>query len=287
MEIIKAIARTASVNDWLVETRRPRILHIFDAACNLVNEQKQILSIVTPEIGNGPFNLIVEKKINFLDHIHPQSPISTSPNSLTLGNLTVEPNTARLWNPRPDWETLHTKKDDIVRQLRKLPITNYLKIGGFDTRRDDHAPLLNHQRKPIMQFSNSLVSSLITADISSAKKTASQLAGLGQGLTPSGDDFLMGALYAAWILHPRDVATVLAQGVADSAAPLTTSLSAAWLKSAARGEAGIRWHRLFEALLVGEETHVWAEVESILSVGETSGADALAGFTAVSRRSPA
>jgi hypothetical protein len=91
----------------------------------------------------------------------------------------------------------------------------------------------------------------------------------------------MGALHAAWILHPRHVATLLAQGVAESAAPLTTSLSAAWIRSAGRGEAGIRWHELFESLTIGDEIRIKESIEKILAVGETSGADALAGFAGV------
>jgi hypothetical protein len=41
----------------LANTRYPRILHVFDRACNLINERREVLSIVTPQIGNGPFNL--------------------------------------------------------------------------------------------------------------------------------------------------------------------------------------------------------------------------------------
>ena len=105
--------------------------------------------------------------------------------------------------------------------------------------------------------------------------------GLGMGLTPAGDDFLMGALYAAWIIHPSALASRLAQEIANVAAPLTTSLSAAWLRSAGRGEAGILWHEFFDALLVartGSPACLQKAMENICAVGETSGADALAGF---------
>ncbi|HET6823298.1 MAG TPA: DUF2877 domain-containing protein, partial [Anaerolineales bacterium] len=118
-------------------------------------------------------------------------------------------------------------------------------------------------------------------DLSSALKISSQLAGLGAGLTPAGDDFIMGAIHAVWIIHPLEVASALTQSIADTAAPLTTSLSAAWLRSAGQGEAGVLWHQFFEALVgrVDAPTYLQEALDNILSVGETSGADALAGFS--------
>jgi hypothetical protein len=130
---------------------------------------------------------------------------------------------------------------------------------------------------------SNLSSSLVTVDIHSALKITSQLAGLGAGLTPAGDDFLMGAVYATWIIHPPEIAKMIATEITELAAPLTTSLSAAWLRSAGKGEAGSLWHRLFDALLSGNAMQVEAAMDRILDIGETSGADALAGFTGLFR----
>jgi hypothetical protein len=91
----------------------------------------------------------------------------------------------------------------------------------------------------------------------------------------------MGALYAAWLIHPREVASELAEEIVNTAAPLTTSLSAAWLNAAARGQAGISWHALFGGLIAGNEAKVQQATKEILATGETSGADALSGFLGV------
>ncbi|HSM71828.1 MAG TPA: DUF2877 domain-containing protein, partial [Anaerolineales bacterium] len=120
--------------------------------------------------------------------------------------------------------------------------------------------------------------SIVTADIPATLAVVQKLAGLGVGLTPAGDDFIMGALYAAWIIHPREVAGELAEEIVKTAVPLTTSLSGAWIMSAGRGEAGQLWHEFFDALMDGDESTVQLRMENILAVGETSGADALAGF---------
>jgi hypothetical protein len=164
----------------------------------------------------------------------------------------------------------HTKRNEILDQIKQLPITNYRINSDL----------------PIPQaLIASLCSAFVRSDISMAISSASRLAGLGVGLTPSGDDFMMGAIYATWIIHPPEVAGFLGQEIANTAAPLTTSLSAAWLRAAGRGEAGMVWHEFFDALLCNDTLSIQEVLKNILAVGETSGADALAGFVGVFRSS--
>jgi hypothetical protein len=278
MQFLDAFSLAPDVNDWMANTRYPRILHIFDRACNLINERREVLSVVTPQIRNGPFNLVVEDDVCFSDHLSFESPVSVSSNHLNLGSLVINPIDAKLWNPRPDWKMLHARKDDIANQIAQLKITNYLRNSDFDAPFNDHSGLLNHRNLLVPQ---SLLSSLSTSNLPSSLTAAQKLAGLGVGLTPSGDDFIMGAIYAAWIIHPSEVASVLAQAIANTAAPLTTSLSAAWLRSAGKGDAGIVWHEFFDALVSTDLAQIQETMKNILAIGETSGADALSGFIGV------
>jgi hypothetical protein len=259
MKFMNALSLASAVNDWLENSPQPRILHVFDRACNLVNECGEVLCIVTPQIGNGPFNLVIEEDFPFSNYLHEQSSISINGDQLYIGDLTIHTIGANLWSPRPDWEWLYTSKDNLLTQLTLLP---------------------NKNLKPLLPVSmlSTLTASIAVADIHSSLAAAQKLAGLGIGLTPSGDDFIMGALYAAWIIHPFDIATDMAKEIARAAAPLTTSLSAAWLKAAGMGEAGILWHEFFEALTGADTVRIQTTMDKILAVGETSGADALAGF---------
>jgi hypothetical protein len=275
MYSISAISLTSRVNDWLASSCHPHVLHVFDRACNLINERREVLSIVTTQIGNGPFNLVVEDGTCFSEHLSFESQVSHSQTELRLGDLVVQTANAKCWCAYPDWQRLHFKRNDILKQLTKLLITSYLNSSGLDTFPE------TTQRYPPQSLVSNLSCAFASADISNAKKLASKLAGLGTGLTPAGDDILMGAMYAAWIIHPHKVAGTLAQAVADIATPLTTSLSAAWLRSAGEGEAGVLWHEFFDALLIsliGNSTYVQDAMQNILFVGETSGADALVGF---------
>src|SRR6185369_12904046 len=91
-------------------------------------------------------------------------------------------------------------------------------------------------------------------------------------------DYILGAILAAWIIHPEEDARVLAGEITSTATPLTTSLSAAWLRSAARGEAAVLWHNFFNSLIAENPSAVEEQIARLLSVGHTSGADAFSGF---------
>jgi hypothetical protein len=114
---------------------------------------------------------------------------------------------------------------------------------------------------------------------------AQTLAGRGAGLTPAGDDFIVGALLAVWagLLPSPSGRGVGGEGelcapIASAVAPRTTTLSGAYLHAAARGECTEQWHNLFNAIVQHKNPRL--ELEALLAIGHTSGADALAGFIA-------
>jgi hypothetical protein len=98
---------TQRVQGWLTSTESARILHVFDQACNLINEDREILSIVTRKVGPGPFNLVTDNDICFAEHLTAQSPVAATPTELHLGDLTLRWDDAKLWNPTPDWKSMH------------------------------------------------------------------------------------------------------------------------------------------------------------------------------------
>ncbi|MEJ2749006.1 MAG: DUF2877 domain-containing protein, partial [Anaerolineae bacterium] len=98
-------------------------------------------------------------------------------------------------------------------------------------------------------------------------------AGRGGGLTPVGDDVLLGVLYGLWVWQPR---RDWMEMMVETAVPRTTTLSANFLRAAAAGEAVWQWHEL-----VNGRAHA---VTPILSIGHSSGSDAWAGFVYTGKR---
>jgi hypothetical protein len=123
----------------------------------------------------------------------------------------------------------------------------------------------------------SAVGALSTHDVARA---AGDLAGLGEGSTPAGDDFLVGALYALRWLLPDARADQLCESIAAAAAPRTTRLSGQFLQRAAGGEAIPTWSFFLSALAAGEPARIRAGSRGVLALGHTSGRAALEGFLA-------
>lgn len=108
---------------------------------------------------------------------------------------------------------------------------------------------------------------------------ANGLLGLGEGLTPSGDDILTGlALIAA---HETFALTDLIPALAASllgAAERTTLLSAVTLQAAIRGRGRERLHDLITAIAAGDRDRLAHAVTRTTEIGHTSGHDILTGI---------
>ncbi|MDR7554243.1 MAG: DUF2877 domain-containing protein [Armatimonadota bacterium] len=110
-------------------------------------------------------------------------------------------------------------------------------------------------------------------------QAAALVAGLGPGLTPSGDDLLCGVMLATWVwptLAGAEHAAEVRARIATAARPRTTRVGAAYLLAAQRGWAPRPWHRLARAL--DNAPAARAAALQVVAIGETSGADGLTGF---------
>lgn len=105
-----------------------------------------------------------------------------------------------------------------------------------------------------------------------------RLVGLGPGLTPSGDDFLGGAMVAARALNRSDVAAALFSALDLSR---TNRISVAHLAAARIGAAAAPLHGLLNDVLRGRTARIPARLTALDSMGHSSGRDAWAGCRAV------
>jgi hypothetical protein len=105
--------------------------------------------------------------------------------------------------------------------------------------------------------------------------------GLGSGLTPSGDDLIMGLLLALnrWgdILRPGFSAVQLNDLIVEEAWRRTTALSASLIACAARGLGDARLLLALDGIVSGE-AEIEAIVQALSAWGSSSGGDALLGM---------
>ena len=228
---------------WLENGRPARVLNLFDEVCNLVDEEGDVISLAAAGIGPGPFTIIVDQ--DFTPYLDANQPVEVDPSkrAVSIGSLSFYTDQAILWNPRPEWA-----------RLQKGPLLN----------QSIRSPLEPRFAVPLQR----LLRGIKRGSTAESRSGALSLAGLGNGLTPSGDDILMGVLYGLWVWYPNREWVNL---IAAAAIPRTTTLSAAYLSAAAEGEATIHWHDLVNGRADA--------VDQILSIGHTSGQDAWAGFT--------
>ncbi|MGH7319957.1 MAG: DUF2877 domain-containing protein [Candidatus Rokuibacteriota bacterium] len=115
-------------------------------------------------------------------------------------------------------------------------------------------------------------------DVPSPPDDVTSLIGLGPGLTPSGDDFLGGALMTLHALGRSGPADALGAWVLARASSRTHAISRAHLACAVQGEGMAAAHETLVALAGPESPRgLPACLDAVEAIGHTSGWDALAG----------
>lgn len=109
------------------------------------------------------------------------------------------------------------------------------------------------------------------------------LLGLGPGLTPSGDDFLGGALIALALVGMTDMRDALWAAIAALARTHTTDISRAHLAAAADGFGSAAVHTWLDAVISARSDAMPQRIAAVAAIGHTSGWDALAGAVTVLR----
>jgi hypothetical protein len=101
-----------------------------------------------------------------------------------------------------------------------------------------------------------------------------RLPGLGPGLTPWGDDFLLGLLAARALCRSRNIASdAFARGVARLSETATNLISRAALAKAARGEVRDGIARLVFVLWAPADEPLSQALARVLAIGSSSGTE--------------
>lgn len=264
----------------LRDGQRLRVLQTFENACNLVSESGDLISVVRQAIGAGPHNLVA-------------AGLETAPdfrivNRRSAGIFTIrERHILQLGLFRLDWSSAECWEAKLpVDSLAREGKIQLWRVGGqaleLGPNVTDLMPLVSG-KEPVSPVAvaaaggwRQLSAGLRHGDLTACRAGAADLAGLGNGLTPACDDFMIGLMYSVWATQPGDLARAMCRAMATSARSRTNTLAAAWLCSAAKGEGSEHWVGLFRAAAAGELSI--AHFAPLLSVGASSGADTVAGF---------
>lgn len=240
---------TPRVQQWLRNSRSARVLHLFQEVCTLANERDEVIALVSPAVGLGPFTAVLAGDFTAGLDVHQPVTVDGARQTLTVGALAVDARGAAVWPPRPDWS----------------------KLAGVAPGRWPPAAGLPDGLARALRLT---LLGILANDRPACLAGVAGLVGRGIGLTPAGDDVLVGLLYGLWVWYPRhrrDPREQWMRAIRDAAVSRTTILSANFIRAACDGEAVWPWHDLVNGSPQA--------IDRILAIGHTSGADAWAGFT--------
>lgn len=279
MLTLSARAISRSLRQGLSAAPLPlHVLAVFEEAYNLLAADGRVFALVGRAIGPGPLNIVLPGRLPGLALPPAGAPAAITAERLRVGGLEVDLRCDD-WEPCPDWAGLRGRYHVVAgraavlgrraRQLATAP-------GLLALTAPEDAVTLPGSR--VHEIFRQALKELPRGELWPAGqvgKVAARLAGLGEGLTPAGDDWLAGLLAWAWLAHPQP--QEVGAAVSAAAEPRSTPLAAAFLRSAARGECDAAWQNLLTALTT-EHSNLDAAVCGVLAHGATSGADRLAGF---------
>lgn len=256
------------------------VLHSrFSRAVNFVRQSEKgissppMLSFVTEDAGPGPTNIVVRHLEAFQS-----SSLRISGDHLRVANRTHVLDKLAVYD-----STLHSKSISWERLIYRLKRFETILLQTAPLK--SLAVLLESGRK--QQFATGFEQAYIARVqagigkilIGDVEQGIRMIRGLGFGLTPSGDDFIVGFLLGLVIIERIDGCDLRAfrQRIYDIAVG-QNPVSNTFLYCAKEGWLFDRWKRVLASLLSDEDVSRDDVVRRVVAVGETSGADTAVGF---------
>jgi hypothetical protein len=247
-----------------------------------------LVTVAAAEVGNLPNGVLVllPPGYSFEAQIRPGEFGTMGEGALRTPGMAIELTGARPWDPslsalraegwKPGWRDRWAL---VARSLAAVPTRQSLAVVVF--RGADESPpsaFVDEAKGHIRQ----LFAGCVQLDSEIASASAASLIGLGPGLTPSGDDLVVGLLAGLWCQRMDDrreafLGALARRIVADASG--TTMVSRAYLKWAARGYVTQRLCDLARAIIVAQPPdQVMLLARRALDVGSTSGIDGVCGL---------
>jgi Protein of unknown function (DUF2877) len=234
------------------------------------------------DMGNGPLTLIADAPFRLSDlAVNPGQSALISERRIRIGgSVQFTLDRFELWRT-PHWPTPLSpdRLTGAAEALARLAIIEAPREGLARQVLCSHAGglLSRIARRRIASFKDWLSDALKANDAAEdvLPRPVRGLIGLGCGLTPSGDDFLVGALALLDALAERKAFESLGYGLTHASPALTSPLSHCFLRAAAAGYVGENLYQTVSSIVAGK---VDSAITAIRKIGHSSGWDMLTGI---------
>lgn len=176
----------------------------------------------------------------------------------------------------------YPKDEEVLRNhvaAAQLWIESHGKTGGMKRPAETGNPFEQEMERLLSERSEGLLEALSKGEVSLATHYAIQLIGLGPGLTPSGDDFLVG-LFAVMNLTNGPLFKIrhVCEQVVAASADRSNPISYMALMKAASGQVRESIGDFMNHMIHGSKTEVISSLSRVLDIGSTSGTDIALGL---------
>ncbi|MNO42581.1 hypothetical protein D3C76_327740 [compost metagenome] len=241
-----------------------------------------LYTIACKGIDNAPNTLIIDL-VSFEEaDIKVNDIISSNHSVLSIANkMSITMNGIKKWNC--ELPKYPSEADVLIMNVSTMK--QYIQLHGNNSRIErafkGGNPFDDKMSKMLNERTQSLVLELQNKRISTAITYATSLIGLGPGLTPAGDDFLVGLFTVLNIENVRYFPyKSFCEEVVLHAKALTNDISYMALAKAAVGQVRESISDLMEALFRGSEEELISSLRRVLAIGSTSGTDIALGIIA-------
>ena len=257
----------------------------FNRTINIICDSGELYTIAAEELDNAPNTLRVTDFFDKRPQVLVKMPVFSQNSQLMIGETAaIEIQSASEWHypqiefPKQyDYAKISKRIEQLNEWLIQLENT-----GGYLLNKRQATTYQKMIHVMLWQESEQLLTYLKEKQLFQAMKQLNRVIGLGPGLTPSGDDFLVGlALIFTTVNYPYHS---LRQWLINSRTELkkrTNIISYSALDWAIKGSARERIGLFLNELFYGEnEGALKIKMLAVLAIGSTSGGDILTGMLA-------
>ncbi|HSW26051.1 MAG TPA: DUF2877 domain-containing protein [Burkholderiaceae bacterium] len=251
-----------------------RVHSVFAQACNIAWHDT-LLTLCASGVGEGPTQLRLARDAphDLRALFDVGEPVDCRHAGLQTRRTELRLLHATVWRPAPMRDLLSPSRIDAHLCIARRRLAQ---------RRLTHTGVIDGEGAGVV---SGLRDACRALDSEQALRHADRLIGWGEGLTPAGDDFLIGLIAGLDALvradeRRRGLRSAIASAL-RGATPRTTPIAAHYLQLAAGGHHTEALVRLRNALLCEDSADVVdAALRNALAVGATSGADTVSGLLA-------
>ena len=267
-----------SVGAGVASCRFSGVVHsVIRQACNIRTAGGSLLTLLAPQLGNAPHGVRIELPSGFAfsDHLRAGQRVGCRAAVLRVAGAGFAVGLAGAKRWRSQLETLGI---DLSR-----PAVGLARQGAWQALAD-HRQCLGKDpfRDAVHARGLALARASRALSVPEAAAAVRRLIGCGPGLTPAGDDLVVGFLGGLWSTRGGDPARrrfldALA-AIVTAAAEATGDISRAYLQHATLGSVAEPIARLSRAIGEGDLPEVERASGNALRVGHTSGGDSVRGL---------